>query len=59
VDGVADLPFRHVFPLLDDVLGLLIKVDVGAKRYREQLSNLLEFSYPSLFSGIPPFCIHV
>jgi len=29
------------FPLLDDVLGLLIKVDVGAKRYREQLSNLL------------------
>jgi len=51
--------FDIFFPLLDDVLGLLIKVYVGSKRYREQLSNLLEFSYPALFSGIPPFCVHV
>jgi len=36
--------FDIFFPLLDDVLGLLIKIYVGSKRYREQLSNLLEFS---------------
>ena len=40
------------FPLVDEVLGLLIKVDVGAKRYREQLSNLLQFSYSPLFGDI-------
>ena len=45
--------FDIFFPLLDGVLGLLIKVYVGAKRYREQLSNLLQFSYSPLFGDIP------
>jgi hypothetical protein len=44
--------------MVDEVLGLLIKIDLGAKRYREQLSNLLQFSYSPLFGDIPPFCIH-
>ena len=32
---------RGFFPLRNEVLGLLIKVNIGTKRYREQLSNLL------------------
>ena len=28
-------------PLGNEILGLLIKVNIGTKRYREQLSNLL------------------
>jgi hypothetical protein len=39
--------------MVDEVLGLLIKVDVGAKRDREQLSDLLQFSYSPLFGDIP------
>jgi hypothetical protein len=57
--GRPNFHFDGFFPLLDDVLGLLIKVDIGTKHYREQLFNLLQFSYPALFSRIPPFCIHV
>jgi hypothetical protein len=57
--GRPNFHFDGFFPLLDDVLGLSIKVNVGTKHYREQLFNLLQFSYPALFSRIPPFCIHV
>jgi len=32
---------RGFFPLRNEVLGLLIKVNIGTKRYREQLPNLL------------------
>ena len=39
--GQPNFRCRGFFPLLDESFGLLIKVYVGTKGYREQLFNLL------------------